>query len=1201
MVALGALGCGGKDSPPSLDAGMDAVGECPPGEPPIAPSLLPVCNLCPDARCVPNFALDDDQVAMLAPCDDNNTCVPELFIETNGQFLLTRCTSLLGAEGRCLSPCIPAVSSQAHILPADVCENGWLCAPCYDPLTGEDTGACSQSCDTGPTEAARTFPECCGGLGSCVPTSLVGEDQSAQLGVDTCTGDDILCAPKDLADPTYTPPRCDSVAGVEGRCLPECLPDIQAQASLLPQSTCAEAHLCAPCYDPTTAEDTGACRLNGDEPEDPPAVFERCCMDLGSCVPVDLVPPEQQGQLGEDICTEPGTLCAPDSLANPSFIPPACASVAGAEGRCLPECLPDIGAQADLLPQDICPTHHLCAPCYDPLSGEDTGACRINGDEPGQPPVIFDRCCSGRGACVPDMLVPNDQRGQLGQDTCTDAGDLCAPDNLAMPTYVPPTCRSVADVEGRCMPDCLPDIAAQADLLPRSTCAEGDLCAPCYDPTNGEDTGACRINGDEPAEPPFQFERCCGDRGMCVPVSLVPEGQQDQLGSDTCSDGSLLCAPDDLANPTYTPPTCRSVADVEGRCMPDCLPDIAAQADLLPQSTCDEGELCAPCYDPTNGDDTGACRINDDEPVEPPFQFERCCSDRGMCVPSSLVPVDQQSQLGPDTCTGGNLLCAPDDLADPGFVPPTCSSVGGFEGRCLPDCLPDIAAQAGLLPQDVCNVGDLCAPCYDPITGADTGACRLNGDEPTEPPGTFDRCCGDRGSCVPVDLVPPDQQGQLGPDTCTQGGMVCAPDDLADPIYVPPSCNSIAGAEGRCLPDCLPDIAAQADRLPQDSCMAGELCAPCYDPLTGDDTGACRLNGDEPVDPPFTFERCCTDRGSCVPAALVPPEQQGQLGPDTCAEGGLLCAPDAFVEPTYIPPSCSSIAGAEGRCLPDCLPDIAAQADRLPQDLCDPGNLCAPCYDPLTGSETGACSINGDEPSEPPIIFDRCCNDRGACVPDYLVPPDQQGQLGSDTCSGSGDLCAPDNLADSTYTPPFCASVGGGEGRCLPDCLPDIQAQADMLEQSTCAAGELCAPCYNPIDGEDTGACRLNGDAPTQPPYVFGECCGGLSLCVPESLVPEEQRQHLDGQGCGTGELCAPKVFILDPDYQPASCTAQLDITTLCIFPISAGPGVCLPACLPALRGGTGSFLCRGNCPSNWKCAPCNDPLTGAPTGACDL
>ena len=45
--------------------------------------------------------------------------------------------------------------------------------------------------------------------------------------------------------------------------------------------------------------------------------------------------------------------------------------------------------------------------------------------------------------------------------------------------------------------------------------------------------------------------------------------------------------------------------------------DIAAKKGLLPQSTCEANELCAPCFSPTDGSDTGACSsVSCDAPKE---------------------------------------------------------------------------------------------------------------------------------------------------------------------------------------------------------------------------------------------------------------------------------------------------------------------------------------------------------------------------------------------------------------------------------------------------------------------------------------------------------------------------------------------------------------------------------------------------------
>jgi hypothetical protein len=57
------------------------------------------------------------------------------------------------------------------------------------------------------------------------------------------------------------------------------------------------------------------------------------------------------------------------------------------------------------------------------------------------------------------------------------------------------------------------------------------------------------------------------------------------------------------------------------------------------------------------------------------------------------------------------------------------------------------------------------------------------------------------------------------------------------------------------------------------------------------------------------------------------------------------------------PVTCTSIGGAEGRCLSVCIPQVGENAGILPDDGCQPGQRCAPCVHPLTNQETGACSI----------------------------------------------------------------------------------------------------------------------------------------------------------------------------------------------------------------------------------------------------
>ena len=494
----GSGGSSAADAASSGGAAGAAENDCVHKGPPlIDPKDLPVCPLCQNARCVSKGLVPADQVDLLADCEDGSKCVPDKYIETVGKFVLPSCTSLLGNEGRCVSTCLPDIAAQADRLPKDVCAEGELCAPCYDPTTGDSTGACTVSCDPGPTEAPTLYPECCNGLGSCVPESLVPADQKGQLGSDGCSTAGDVCAPKILAGGDK-PAACASVDGAEGRCLPACLPAVAAQADKLPQDVCQTGELCAPCYDPLTAQATGSCSINGDAPNGPPTSFDACCNGAGACVPKALVPADQQSMLGADTCADPGTLCVPTELANSGAKPASCVSLGGAEGRCMAACLPAIAAQAGKLPQSSCPATHKCAPCYDPLSGQPTGSCSVNGDAPTQPPLVFPKCCphngSARGTCVPVEALTKSQVDSLPKDSCPSDAWRCVP-NLKVqdPNAKFPYCQASGifggSQPGACVPDCLVG-GFEGIFVGQGSCKSGEKCAPCTKPFGGS-SGAC--------------------------------------------------------------------------------------------------------------------------------------------------------------------------------------------------------------------------------------------------------------------------------------------------------------------------------------------------------------------------------------------------------------------------------------------------------------------------------------------------------------------------------------------------------------------------------------------------------------------------------------------------------------------------------------------------------------------------------------
>jgi hypothetical protein len=362
---------------------------------------LPTC--CPDnpSRCVPEAAVAPVFATLFSTCD-GGFCIPESLFQTQGTHEPLACTSALGAEGVCITVCNPQVAAFASLLPQDICADGELCSPCVNPLDGQPTNACqSFSCDadaepkppadppgpptptgscedppTTPIISAGVFPDCCEGA-HCVPAGLVDDELQANL--NPCEGG--YCVP-DLFIETggfFTAESCVLPGEVEGRCLSDCLPLIIEQGEFLPQSTCAEAHRCAPCCNPMTGEPTGACDIGCDiGPVDGicEAAYETCCKeDDGHCLPNELIPPEQADLLKKNGCQK-GFSCVPDILQDSSHQPQSCTGtiLLGPDytGVCLPKCLK--------IPFDLfigtgsCPSDDDCVPCADPFSGEPSGA-----------------------------------------------------------------------------------------------------------------------------------------------------------------------------------------------------------------------------------------------------------------------------------------------------------------------------------------------------------------------------------------------------------------------------------------------------------------------------------------------------------------------------------------------------------------------------------------------------------------------------------------------------------------------------------------------------------------------------------------------------------------------------------------------------------------------------------------------------------
>lgn len=405
-------------------------------------------------------------------------------------------------------------------------------------------------------------------------------------------------------------------------------------------------------------------------------------------------------------------------------------------------------------------------------------------------------------------------------------------------------------------------------------------------------------------------------------------------------------------------------------------------------------------------------------------------------------------------------------------------------------------------------------------TQGDAGSATCAPSTPPAPqdPSKLPQCCmGGAAHCVPTNDVPPAMASQL--QGCTGSDAVCVPDVfITNPSLVPASCKSLNNADGVCLSVCVPQVAMYETLLPQATCASDERCAPCINPLTNMSSGACDIGKQTtsggtctpaggpdagsgsttppadaapapavcpytgpPLIDPSTLQSCDPAGGAhCVDASLVPPAMAMMLAPCTTATG--LCAPDVFIEAggNYIPPTCSSVDGAEGRCLDEMIPQVAAQKAQLPQATCQVYERCVPCYSPLDGTATGACKLSCDPgPKDPPKLFTNCCTPshatatQGKCVPTSQVPTAEQSDLNVDECVKGMELCVPTEMLAATFTPPTCTGTafltGSYTGVCLSTCL-SFGIEQLGIAQGTCDDLHECVPCKNPLTGASTGA-----------------------------------------------------------------------------------------------------------------------------------
>jgi hypothetical protein len=249
----------------------------------------------------------------------------------------------------------------------------------------------------------------------------------------------------------------------------------------------------------------------------------------------------------------------------------------------------------------------------------------------------------------------------------------------------------------------------------------------------------------------------------------------------------------------------------------------------------------------------------------------------------------------------------------------------------------------------------------------------------------------------------------------------------------PKGCESPFGA-GRCVSLCVPAVAEKAsvlDRGKGEICKADERCVPCNNPLaSGASTGVCEI---ENASAETCEDTSAASSGSPAPAA----------GPGTCAG----------------PATCRSVNDSEGRCLPLSVAMVAEQKDLLPASTCGADARCAPCFHPMTGQASGACStVSCDGPKEPAKTLRRCCESRGRCVPRDVVPADARDSLGDydGDCDEDKELCVPEEMLTPATPPQPCSAtipfLGSYQGVCVSDCFDTF------VPSGNCPGDRVCAP-----------------------------------------------------------------------------------------------------------------------------------------------
>jgi hypothetical protein len=217
-------------------------------------------------HCYPKSKMPAAAGDKMAACDKaGEVCVQDAILEAGGGKLKScKVEVLSGAAGACITVgTMPEGSDKDQAkanLKQDVCDAGEVCAPCTNPLQGNaDTGICGavgvsdtecaggSSTASGSTTTTAPAPSCCGGKGSCLAASVVGE-AGKDMTQDSCSAG-LVCAPQSLVTNKAQTCKAGVILG-KGICMNGCFNDmLQNLGGILLDKgdTCADDDLCVPC------------------------------------------------------------------------------------------------------------------------------------------------------------------------------------------------------------------------------------------------------------------------------------------------------------------------------------------------------------------------------------------------------------------------------------------------------------------------------------------------------------------------------------------------------------------------------------------------------------------------------------------------------------------------------------------------------------------------------------------------------------------------------------------------------------------------------------------------------------------------------------------------------------------------------------------------------------------------------------------